>query len=65
MNIQEGIRRLKLVGKLIVLIGVTLAVLTWFFAGHELMGWQWLIASLGAVIWACGWVFDGFARAQN
>jgi hypothetical protein len=71
---QEGIRRIVMTGKLIVLIGIVLGVLyvvtiTMFARGGGFLypgvvggvSIALQIAALGGLVWAAGWIADGFA----
>ena len=64
---SEGIRRIMMVGKVIVLIGVTLGVLTslLFFGSPGILVGGTIalyIAGLGTLVWAAGWVIKGFVQ---
>jgi hypothetical protein len=64
---KEGVRRIVTTGKLIVLIGITLGVLSVVVTfGHPevLIGVSislWVTA-LGGLVWAAGWIAEGFTR---
>ena len=61
---DEGVRRIMLTGKLIMLIGLTVGVLTGI-ATHALLVGVLValnVVVLGALVWAAGWVVEGFMR---
>lgn len=60
---SEGVRRIMLTGKLIILIGVTLGVVTYFVLGI-LIGASIAIriAALGGLVCAAGWIVQGFSQ---
>jgi len=73
---QEGVRRIVMTGKLIVLIGITLGVLSvvTLFAPRELFFYPVLleavsialrVAALGGLVWAAGWIADGFTTPDS
>ena len=64
---SEGVRRIMMVGKVIVLIGVTLGVLAgllFFGSPGILLGGTiaMYVAAFGALVWAAGWVIQGFTQ---
>ena len=74
MASRLGPSRIMLAGKLVALIGCTIAVLWWL-----LLAWNtatpgrfvWLAlillapVTLGAIIWLLGWVIDGFQKDRH
>jgi hypothetical protein len=70
---QEGVRRVVMTGKLIVLIGIALGVLSVLtvYASRNMFLYPGLfyglsialrVAALGGLVWAAGWIADGFTR---
>jgi hypothetical protein len=69
---KEGVRRIVMTGKLIVLIGITLGVLSavMMFGLREVLDMFVLygmsiavrVAALGGLVWAAGWIAEGFIR---
>jgi hypothetical protein len=70
---KEGVRRIVMTGKLIVLIGITLGVLSVvmmfglrdiFLNPGVLFGISIAlrVAALGGLVWAAGWIAEGFTR---
>ena len=64
---KEGVRRIVLTGKLILLIGITLGMLSvglqaTFLNGALLIGGPigLRVAALGGLVWAAGWIAEGF-----
>lgn len=71
---KEGVRRIVMTGKLIVLIGITLGVLSvvMVFGLREMLDiFQYppvlfgvsialRVAALGGLVWAAGWIAGGF-----
>jgi len=68
---QEGVRRIVMTGKLIVLIGITpgVQVVVTMFSFRELFFYPGMlegvsialrVAVLGGLVWAVGWIADGF-----
>ena len=73
MATNEGLRRVVIMGKLIVLVGITLSTLcavTIFGFGNMFqypivldgvaVGLR--VAALGGLVWAAGWIAQGFTR---
>lgn len=70
MNTQEGIRRVILAGKSGLLVGATLAVVSLALAVLGInveplnligIGLGVYIANFGGMVWALGWILEGFA----
>jgi hypothetical protein len=70
---KEGVRRVVMTGKLIVLIGITLGVLSvvsmffrqdFFFSPAILIGGSITlrVGALGGLVWAAGWIAEGFTQ---
>jgi hypothetical protein len=70
---KEGVRRIVMTGKLIVLIGITLGVLSvvsmfgrqdMFFSPAILIGGSIAlrVGALGGLVWAAGWIGEGFTQ---
>ena len=70
---KEGIRRIVMVGKLIVSMGITLAVLSFlitfklaeiFLNPSVLIGGSIAlhVTAFGGLVWAAGWIAEGFAE---
>ena len=67
---QEGARRIKIVGQFIILIGCTVVVFLWlsFFVARGSFGLVELAVmlitpvALGGLVWAVGWVVEGFSQ---
>ena len=65
---NEGVRRIMLTGKLIMLTGVTLVVVTYLvlFKFPELgsllvlLGAPLPVLAFGGLVWAAGWILQGF-----
>lgn len=66
---SEGARRIIITGKVIILIGITLGVMTWVIlfnfpqlltAGILIAGPALYVAALGGLVWAVGWIVQGF-----
>ena len=62
---HEGIRRIKIVGKLMMLLGATLATLIWILTGPASSIFTLLLllpgpVLLGGLVWALGWILEGF-----
>jgi len=65
----EGVRRIMITGKVIALVGSAFAVLTWILlysimegriALIMLLGWLSYPLALGGLVWAAGWITQGF-----
>ena len=73
MASQEGAHRIKTVGKFIILIGCTIAVVVWlsFFGIHGSFGLVELVIMLitpvafGGVVWALGWILEGYNQPPH
>jgi len=69
---KEGVRRIVMTGRLIVLIGIALGVLLMFVTPYMFrysgamygVSVAFRVAALGGVVWATGWIADGFTRAD-
>lgn len=72
---QEGIRRVVITGKLIVLIGVALGLLSviTMFSPRNMFFYPVLmygaplalpVAGFGGLVWAAGWIADGFFESD-
>jgi hypothetical protein len=70
---REGVRRIVLAGRLILLIGITCGVLgslgMWVFVGIGLVNLGGMLAAvavvlvpIGASLWVVGWIVDGFSQ---
>lgn len=68
---QEGVRRIVIIGKLIVLIGITLSTLSvvMVFGFRDMFPYLIAlapigleVAAFGALVWAAGWIAQGFTR---
>ena len=69
---SEGVRRIMLTGKLIILIGITLGVMAYvvlvsfpqLLTSGILIGAPIAIyvAALGGLVWAAGWIVQGFSQ---
>jgi hypothetical protein len=68
---KEGVRRIVITGRLIVLIGVALGVLSVLMMFVPLYMFRYpgavygvpvafRVAALGGLVWAAGWIADGF-----
>jgi hypothetical protein len=65
---NEGVRRIMLTGKLIVLIGITLAVVFYVALSKfpellsllALLGAPLPVVAFGGLVWAAGWILQGF-----
>jgi hypothetical protein len=67
---KEGVRRIVIIGRLIVLIGVALGVLYFVavFAFRDMLRYPVLygvsialqVAAFGGLVWAAGWIAEGF-----
>ncbi len=72
---QEGARRIQSIGKWIILIGCTLAGISWFLAANRsaapaaAFGFFLFMfvpsLFLGGIIWAIGWIIEGFQRPPS
>jgi hypothetical protein len=66
MAINEGIRRIRIVGMCMVAASICLAVLAWALLGKEsAIIILWLFVSVfltGAIVWIAAWVVDGFYK---
>ncbi|MGC1451877.1 MAG: hypothetical protein WA830_17755 [Candidatus Sulfotelmatobacter sp.] len=58
----EGIRRIALAGKLILLIGITLGVLGYFV---PVLIFGLVLLPLGACLDIAGWIVDGFSQPDS
>jgi hypothetical protein len=62
---NEGVRRIMTTGKVIMLIGVTLGVALGLMA---YLVWgittALYVAALGGLVWAAGWIVQGFIQAD-
>jgi hypothetical protein len=68
-----GVHRIKITGKVIMLIGITFAVLTWvllYGTTGEIGGLVMLFGALsypvafGGLVWAAGWIAEGFFHPE-
>jgi hypothetical protein len=68
-----GVRRIKITGKVIMLIGITFAVLTWvllYGTTGSIGGLVMLLGALsypvgfGGLVWAAGWIAEGFFQPE-
>jgi len=60
-NIKEGARRMRMVGNLLIIMAIAAYVL--FFVLRDPVSFIalfWL--PIGALIWAAGWILDGFVE---
>ena len=72
MASQEGARRIKTVGKLIILISCSIAVIAWLLIFNtrsvELL---WLVSLLitpvafGGLVYALGWILEGYSQPPH
>ena len=76
---EEGVRRIVMTGKLIVLIGITLGLLSVVlmlgfpdifrvFADSSVriaVSIALRVAAFGGLVWAAGWIAEGFTRPDN
>ena len=73
---KEGIRRIVIIGKLIVSIGITLAVLSFvsmfrlaeiFLNPSLLIGGSIAlqVTAFGGLVWAAGWIAEGFTPPDD
>jgi len=70
----DGTRRIIVTGKVIILIGITLGVMTWVivFNVPQLLTAEILIAvpalsvaALGGLVWGVGWILQGFNQPDR
>ena len=60
-NIKEGARRIRMVGNLLIIMAVAAYVL--FFVLRDPVSFIALLwLPIGALIWAAGWILDGFVE---
>jgi hypothetical protein len=68
-----GVRRIKITGKVIMLVGITFAVLAWVLLYGQAGGIGGLVMFLGALsypvgfgalVWAGGWIAEGFFQPE-
>ena len=60
-NIREGARRMRMVGNLVVIMAIVAGVLFLVLRNPiSVFALGWL--PIGALIWAAGWILDGFAE---
>ena len=64
---NEGVRRIMWTGKLIVLIGITLAAVFYMVLSKfpellnlVLLGAPLPVVAFGGLVWAAGWILHGF-----
>jgi hypothetical protein len=66
MGKNEGFRRIFLIGKLFMLIGVTRGAISWLIGGvpFGLIGATigLYVVAIGGIVWAAGWIVQGFIR---
>jgi hypothetical protein len=68
---EEGVLRIVKTGKLIVLIGIVLGVLSAVAVTVSVRAYRYLgavfgiafrVAALGGLVWGAGWIAQGFTR---
>jgi hypothetical protein len=65
MDTHEGARRIKLIGKSLMVLAALDVLFFWGAGGGSLLLFTLLPFVFGAAMWIVGWVVDGFSQQPN
>jgi hypothetical protein len=60
---REGIRRMTLAGRLVMLVGLTCTILAYVGMGVLIFGL--VLVPIGGLLWLAGWIVDGFNQPDS